>query len=464
MQDFLRKVPLFSDLSEEDFALLGEMVEEKKISAGEILFTEGSPGHEAYVIKEGELEVLKKSADRELLIAVRGPGEVIGEMAMLEEAPRMATVKARTDSILLAIEKEELNELMARSRSALNALVHNVLHRLSDTQDMLQQSEKMAQLGTFTAGIAHELNNPAAAIKRGEAQLIVSLPKLLDAERELAAEEISAEQASQIDKLREMAMQRAEKPPELDALMRNDRLDEIEAWLEANTEIEDAYEIVSGLVNLDLNASELESFAKIFGSAHLPAVLGLLSATYSTFSLMAEMGQGASRISDIVKSLKSYSYLDQAPIQKVDIHRGIEDTLLIFGSRLRQGISLRREYSEGLAPIEVYGGELNQVWTNIIDNAIDALDGKGIITIRSRSEGDWLIVEIEDNGPGIPEEIQKRLFEAFYTTKPIGEGTGLGLNITYNIVVNQHRGDIRVTSKPGKTVFEVWLPVTFEGE
>lgn len=464
MQDFLRKVPLFSDLSEEDFALLGEMVEEKKISAGEILFTEGSPGHEAYVIKEGELEVLKKSADRELLIAVRGPGEVIGEMAMLEEAPRMATVKARTDSILLAIEKEELNELMERSRSALNALVHNVLHRLSDTQDMLQQSEKMAQLGTFTAGIAHELNNPAAAIKRGEAQLIVSLPKLLDAERELAAEEISAEQASQIDKLREMAMQRAEKPPELDALMRNDRLDEIEAWLEANTEIEDAYEIVSGLVNLDLNASELESFAKTFGSAHLPAVLGLLSATYSTFSLMAEMGQGASRISDIVKSLKSYSYLDQAPIQKVDIHRGIEDTLLIFGSRLRQGISLRREYSEGLAPIEVYGGELNQVWTNIIDNAIDALDGKGIITIRSRSEGDWLIVEIEDNGPGIPEEIQKRLFEAFYTTKPIGEGTGLGLNITYNIVVNQHRGDIRVTSKPGKTVFEVWLPVTFEGE
>jgi signal transduction histidine kinase len=459
---FLKKVPLFENLTDSDFDLLCAMVEEVEVAAGKTLFVEGSKGHEAFVIEEGQMEVIKKSGEREILLAVRGPGEVIGEMAMLEEAPRMATVKARTDTRLLAIEKEELDELMHRSRSALEALVHNVIQRLRDTQNMLQQSEKMAQLGTFTAGIAHELNNPAAAITRGDAQIAVTLPKLLEAERELATHELNPEQLEEMRKLRELALERAEKPPELDALLRSDRLDEIEGWLENNTDKENAYEIVSYLVDLDIDVDHLKEMAKIFTRLHVTAVLDVLASTYSVYNVVAEMDQGAARIADIVKSLKSYSYLDQAPVQQVDVHKGIEDTLLIFGSRLRRGISVRREYGENLPPIDIHGGELNQVWTNIIDNSIDALEGKGEIIIRSRYEGKWVIVEIEDNGPGIPIEIQNRIFEAFFTTKPIGEGTGLGLNISYNIIVNQHLGDIRLVSEPGKTVFEVWLPLRIQ--
>jgi len=460
--EFLKKVPLFENLSDSDFALLCEMVEDITVAAGDYLFHEGSQGHEAFVIEEGQMEVIKQSGEREVLLAVRGPGEVIGEMAMLEKAPRSASVKARTDSRLLAIEKEELDELMHRSRSALEALVHGVIHRLRDTQSLLQQSEKMAQLGTFTAGIAHELNNPAAAITRGDAQIAITLPILLEAERELATHSLNPEQLEKISRLRQLAVERAEKAPELDALLRSDRSEEVEDWLATNSDKQDAYKIVSYLVDLDVDVAQLEEMAEIFTKKHISAALDVFSSLYSVYTVVAEMDQGATRISDIVKSLKSYSYLDQAPVQQVDVHKGIEDTLLIFGSRLRRGVSVRREYGENLPQIEIHGGELNQVWTNIIDNSIDALEGKGEIIIRSRYEGKWVIVEIEDNGPGIPKEIQNRIFEAFFTTKPIGEGTGLGLNISYNIVVNQHRGDIRMYSEPGKTVFAVWLPLRIQ--
>ncbi|MDX1415234.1 MAG: ATP-binding protein, partial [Candidatus Promineifilaceae bacterium] len=162
-----------------------------------------------------------------------------------------------------------------------------------------------------------------------------------------------------------------------------------------------------------------------------------------------------------VKALKSYAYLDQAPIQPVDIHEGLNDTLIILRHKLKQGIEVKRVYDPDLPTIEAYGSELNQVWTNIIDNAIDALDGQGTITLRTRREQDWVVVEIQDTGPGIPDKIRNRIFDAFFTTKPPGKGTGLGLNISYNIVAYKHRGDIRVYSQPGYTCFQIWLPLDF---
>ena len=178
-------------------------------------------------------------------------------------------------------------------------------------------------------------------------------------------------------------------------------------------------------------------------------------------NLLAEIGTGVGRISQIVKALKTYSYLDQAPVQAVDVREGLEDTLLILRSKL-EGISVRREYAPDLPRIQGYGSELNQVWTNLIDNAAYAVDGKGEIVLRTRREGDSVIVEVQDNGPGIPAEIKDRIFDPFFTTKPVGQGTGLGLDISYNIVVNKHRGDIQVSSEPGRTVFEVRLPLNFE--
>lgn len=454
----LKKIPLFAGLSEEDFQRLCDMSREFNLPAGNMLFEEGQAGAEAYVIESGEVEIIKLSMDREVLLAVRGPGEVIGEVALLDEAPRMASVRARTDSALIAIKKESFDELLHSSPTALNATFRTTLARLRETQSGLQQVEKMAQLGTLTAGVAHELNNPAAAIQRGEEQLHTALQDLRTAETALDEAVLSPEQRAQAIKLEKEAIDQAASPPVLDVLARADRTEEIERWLSENN-AQTTTSRASTLVDLDYNITKLINISKVFYPEQIPLLLNWLAATYSVHSLLAEIGQGARRISAIVKALKSYSYLDQAPIQAVNLKSGIEDTLLILGNKLRGGITVKRDYTKELPSIQGFGSELNQVWTNLLDNAINALNGKGEIKIQTRREGDWAIVAIEDNGPGIPKEIQSRVFDAFFTTKPPGKGTGLGLNISYNIVVYKHRGDISLFSEPGRTRFEVWLPI-----
>jgi signal transduction histidine kinase len=454
----LKKTPLFVGLSEEDFQHLCDMSKEIRLSAGEMLFQEGQPGSEAYIIETGEVEIIKASQDREALLAVRGPGEVIGEVALLDEAPRMASVRARSNTTLIAIKKESFDKLLHSSPTALNATFRTTLARLRETQAGLQQVEKMAQLGTLTAGVAHELNNPAAAIQRGEQQLHDALQKLSSAKDVLNEAKFSLEQLRLAQKLEKEAVQKASSPPVLDTLARADRSEEIELWLRGHN-LETSLENAPALVDLDYQNHELNEISKTFNAIQASALLNWLATTYNAHNLLAEIGQGARRISAIVKALKSYSYLDQAPMQAVDIKAGIEDTLLILGSKLRGGITVKRDYDEKLPLVQAYGSELNQVWTNLIDNAIDALNEKGEIRIQTKREANWAIVTIEDNGPGIPKEIQSRVFDAFFTTKPPGHGTGLGLNISYNIVVYKHHGDINLISEPGRTRFEVWLPI-----
>ena len=457
MEDFLKKVPLFADLPDSDIELLCQEASEVRLAAGETLFEEGAPGDQAYVIQEGQLEVLKESSGRGVLLAVREPGEVIGEMALLEETARMASVRARTDSVLIAITKEQLDHLLSTSVSAANAMFYNLLGRWRATEAMLRQSEKMAQLGTLTAGVAHELNNPAAAVKRGADQLLTAVERLGQSQSGLSGM-LTEEQKGALQGLSERAKQRGVGAPLLNAIARSDREYEVETWLE-DRGVEDAWELAPALVDLSYDDPDLDKLVQEFGSDRLADVVGWLSASHSVDSLVNEIGQGAGRISDIVKALKSYSYLDQAPVQAVDIHEGLDNTLLILRNKLEAGIDVRREYAPDLPKIQAYGSELNQVWTNLIDNAADALEGQGEITIRTRLDSERVVVEIEDNGPGIPEEIQPRIFDSFFTTKPPGKGTGLGLDISYNIVVQKHRGDVKLFSEPGKTRFEVWLPL-----
>ena len=461
MFDFLKKMPLFADLSKEDLLRLCQDVDELHLSKGDELVAEGSTGDQAYVIKEGQLEVLKVSSGRAVLLAVRQPGEVIGEMALLEEAPRMASVRARTNSVVLAIHKKQLDELLHTSRSAAHAMFRVMLSRLRETEATVRQSEKMAQLGTLTAGVAHELNNPAAAVKRGADQSHAAITRLEEAQTQLGRLDLNEAQQQALEDRAQRAQDQATRPQELDALARSDREYELETWLE-DRDVADAWELAPTMVNLDYDDAQLAALARDFDPDQLPVVIGWLSATYAVHNLLTEVGQGAGRISDIVKALKTYSYLDQAPVQSVDVHEGMDNTLIILRSKLSNGISVRREYAPDLPKIQAYGSELNQVWTNILDNAADALDGQGQITIRTRQDGDSVVVEIEDDGPGIPAEIQSRIFDSFFTTKPPGQGTGLGLDISYNIVVYKHRGDIKLHSKPGQTRFEVWLPVNFE--
>jgi signal transduction histidine kinase len=258
--------------------------------------------------------------------------------------------------------------------------------------------------------------------------------------------------------LEELARFRATQPVDLDVLARSDLEAELETWLDDHS-INNGWEFTPTLVNLGYNVNELDTLAENFAETQLQAVIAWLNGSYTIYSLLEEMGQGAGRIAEIVKALKSYTYMDQAPIQAVDVHEGLDDTLVMLRSKLKGGINVQRDYAADLPPIQAYGSELNQVWTNIIDNATAAMQGQGEIILRTGREGKWVVVEIEDNGPGIPAEIQPKIFDPFFTTKPPGEGTGLGLNISHNIIVQKHQGQISVSSQPGRTCFQIKLPL-----
>lgn len=464
MREFLRQVPLFADLPDDDLNQLFELAEVVELPAGADLFAEGDAGDRAYIVKTGEVEVIKTSGKRSVLLAVRQAGTVLGEIALLEDVARTATVRARTDASFYVISKEQFEHLLNTSPTASRVLLSTVLSRWRTTDAALRQSEKMAQLGTLMAGVAHELNNPAAAVKRGAGQLAEVLEEYQEAQARIALLGLSPGQSAQLQRLLADAAEKASKPaPSLDALVRSDREYELEQWLDER-EVDDAWELAPTLVNLGSTQDDLAAFTEQFAPEQLPAVVAALGATHSAHSLVAEIGQGAARLSDIVKALKSYSYLDQAPTQEVDIHEGLSDTLLILRSKL-SGIRLVEEYDPDLPTIEGYGSELNQVWTNLLDNAADALEETPdpVITIRTSHAEGWVRVEIEDNGPGIPKDVIERIFDPFFTTKPPGKGTGLGLDISYNIVVTKHGGDLTVHSHPGRTVFCTLLPQEPDG-
>lgn len=461
MERFLRNVPLFADLPEEDLGRLSQSVEQISLHEGEVLFEQGDAGNRAYVIREGEIDILKEAEGREVLLAVRKRGEVIGEMSLLHEAPRSATARAKGDAELVAIRFHDFENLLDTSPSATRAMLHTITSRFKSTEKMLRQSEKMAQLGTLTAGVAHELNNPSSAVQRGAEQVKLALSEFQAANQELAGLELSDAQLGRIQELGEDLKARAKQPPDLDALTRSDREAEMEEFLEG-IGIEDTWELAPSFINLGFESDELAGLAAEFSAAEFNRIAKWMGATYGIYNLLEEVEQGAKQISQIVKALKTYAFLDQAPVQLIDVHEGLDNTLILLRSKLKEGVTVERDYADDLPRIQAYGSELNQVWTNLLDNAVDALEGEGEVRIRTRQQGDWVVVEIEDNGPGIPAEIQGRIFDPFFTTKGPGKGTGLGLDISYNIVVQRHHGDIRFTSRPGRTCFEVWLPVDLE--
>jgi signal transduction histidine kinase/predicted CoA-binding protein len=458
--NFLKKVPLFADLPEDDLERLCAKVTEEHIAAGEILITEGEIGENAYVIMSGEIEILKESGGRTVLLAVRHAGEVIGEMSLLDQTPRFASGVAKTECELLVISHESLENLLDTSPSAARVILSTITNRLRNTELVLRQSEKMAQLGTLTAGIAHELNNPASAVQRGSEHLSSSIEDIQQIYQQFHALHFSNKQWVRASELQELTKQRASLPVDLDSLGRSDREEEIEDWLGKNG-IENAWDYAPSLVSLGYQFSDLEELKRDFPEESLNVVVRFLCTIFSISSLLEEVDQGTSRIGEIIKSLKSYVYLDQASVQSIDLHEGLDNTLVMLRSKLKTGIVLDRHYAENLPRIQGYGSELNQVWTNIIDNAVDAMEGKGSITITTRLKGNWVLVDIANSGPAIPEDIQDKLFTPFFTTKPLGKGTGLGLNISFNII-QKHKGEIKVFSRPGKTSFSVRLPVNFE--
>lgn len=453
--DSLRRLSLFAGLPDSDLNWLAERAEPLSIEAGSNLIEEGQPGDAAYIVLDGEFEVIKKSGHQNIVIAVREGGEVFGEMALIDRSPRTATVRAVRRSDVLKIGGDMFQQLLAHSPSASLSILQTVSQRLRQNDALLRQNEKMAALGTLAAGLAHELNNPAAAVRRSADQLRSALDNWTSAMLEVQRLSLGQDHMQLIDGLKARVASSQGLAP-IDPLERGDREYEMQSWLEGRG-LPDAWQLAPALVSGGWTPTTLSKLETDFPPLVVAPIIRWMAAGLLVYSLLDELDLGATRVSEIVKAVKAYSYLDQAPVQEVDIHEGLENTLIILRSKLA-GIQIIREYASNLPRIEAYGSELNQVWTNILDNAAYALEGHGSIRLHTFAAEGQVCVEIQDNGPGIPPEVQQRIFEPFFTTKPPGIGTGLGLHIAYSIV-NNHYGRIRVTSEPGSTCFEVSLPI-----
>ncbi len=456
--EFLRRLPLFAGLPEADLEQLYRQAETMTIHPGELLIEEGAPGDALFVLLDGQLQVTKHAGAHDVKVDVRLPGAVIGEMSLIDNTPRSASVRGLTESHLLKVSKDTFERTLATSPAAALATLHTVVARLRQNEALLHEKEKMAGLGTLAAGLAHELNNPAAAVRRAAAQLRELLEKWQRVMSALDSLELNEHQREHVDELRLDMARRAASPTDLDPLARSDREGEVESWLAAHG-VPEPWELAPTLVGFGWQVADLDHLAEDFDEQPLSIIAQSLSLGSAVFALLAEVATGSERISEIVKAVKSYSYLDRAPVQEVDVREGLDNTVVILRHKLNKtSIRVTRDYAPDLPRIEAFAGELNQVWTNILDNAIDALGQTGEITIHTYQAEDQVVVELGDNGPGIPPEIQSRVFEPFFTTKPPGVGTGLGLNIAYN-VINKHYGEIRLKSKPGETCFQVRLPV-----
>jgi signal transduction histidine kinase len=343
------------------------------------------------------------------------------------------------------------------------AVLHWVMARLTQNESLLHQQEKMAALGTMSAGLAHELNNPSAAAQRSASQLKETQSKWLTLTHQIERVALQENQTDWLDDFIQEASRRFEAPLKLDALEKIDLVDQLQTWLESSG-VESAWELAPTMVNFGWNSESLEKLKNSLSRSLFSLAIQWLGAGCLMMGLLSEVLHTTDRISQIVRAVKSYTYLDQAPLLEVDVHEGLENTLVILQHKLKKGVAVKREYSPGLPRIEAYASELNQVWTNIIDNAVDALNGKGEIKIKTYEEDQRVVVEITDNGPGIPEEIRSRIFEPFFTTKAPGHGTGLGLHISHDIIANRHHGQLLVESKPGETKFKVILPKQIKGE
>jgi signal transduction histidine kinase len=363
--------------------------------------------------------------------------------------------RAEIESRALKFSASQFPELIQKMPELTKRLVGLMSDRIREATRLEQQRDRLASLGKLSAGLAHELNNPASAARRAASQLGHMLKKIRDASVELGKRVLTPAQKLEIEKLESSFTQPDVVPP--DALTINDLEDQIDSLLRSHGQ-NDLWQLAAGLARRNIQPEVVESlFAKLDADT-ARAALVRIAASVEIASLLHEIESSTSRISDLVGAIKEYTYMDQSPVQNVDVIKSLETTLTILSHKLKRGVTVQRDYQPIPLLVNSFGSELNQIWTNIIDNAIDAMHGKGELRIRTYRDDDCVVVEIADNGPGIPNEVLPHIFEPFFTTKGVGEGTGLGLD-TVQRIVKKHRGSIQISSKPGNTCFQILLPL-----
>ena len=443
-------------LEDEDLQKLEACGTILKLMPDQILFNEGDTAHCFYVVLDGQIKITRQLGAEEIVVMLHQRGEFTGDLNMLTGG--ISQVTARSVDVSRVIQFEDFKELLRDCPRSINLFVPALAERSKELEIKLRDQDKLAALGKLSAGLAHELNNPAAAGRRAAKQLASAISSLQQNMLSLRGKQFSARHRQLLQEIQQQAVSHQAKECCISPLEQSDREDRLADWLE-EVGVENAWELSPNLVCAGIEQSHLSTLAEEMEQTAFTEALIWLEASLNMNGLVGEVEQSTSRISDLVGAIKSYSYMDRSAIQEVDIHEGLDNTLKILHHKLKYGVKVHREYSEDLPKISVYGSELNQVWTNLIDNAIDGMDGKGELTVRTTLENNCILVEIIDNGAGIPPEIQSRIFEPFYTSKGVGKGSGLGLDISRRIIVQKHQGNLRFDSQPGKTNFQIRLPL-----
>jgi len=451
----LLRVSAFADLPDDQLAWFISQSEELRLKAGDTYFRQGDPADAMFVILEGQLQMRGELGGETIIISIN-PGQVTGVLPFSRMKQFTISARALTDVRVLRFPSSLFPELIQKMPELTQRLVGLMSDRIRETTRMEQQRDRLASLGKLSAGLAHELNNPASAAKRAASQLREILIRIRDASHELGRRDLTAAQKSEIEKMEASFVKHDEPPP--DPLTMADLEDQIDSLLRSHGQ-NDLWQMAADLARKNVKPEALESLFAHLDADTARAALVRIAASLDIATLLNEIESSASRISDLVGAIKEYTYMDQTPVQKVDIVKSLETTLTIMNHKLKHGVVVRREYQKIPLLVNSFGSELNQIWTNLIDNATDAMGGKGELRIKTYREDNCVVVEIDDNGPGIPPEIQSHIFEPFFTTKGVGNGTGLGLD-TVQRIVKKHRGNIQVISKPGETSFQVRLPLS----
>jgi signal transduction histidine kinase len=449
----LRKIQVFSDLPQEDMLWFVSKCVEHRAAVGEIIVREGSTADTMMIVLDGEMRARSEHGNPDGPVFVVRGGEVTGLLPFSRLKIVAVTGRAVLPTHYLTFLESNFQELFHRMPELVRRLVGLLTDRVREVTRTEQQREKLASLGKLSAGLAHELNNPSAAARRSAAALRDCLARLRSAARSTT---IGPDDCARLAQTEE-EIRASLKPAQFkDELARADRQDAIQSWLESHN-VAEAWKLAPQLCDANLSDADLARFAAAAG-ASLSSELTRFATLLEMDRIAEELENSSARISDLIRAIKEYSYMDQGPVQEVDIEHSIENTLTIMHHKLKRGITVTRDYAPGVPKVKASGSELNQVWTNLIDNAADAMNGNGKLAIRVARENDFVLVEIADNGPGIPTDVKSRIFDPFFTTKGVGEGTGLGLDVVNRIIKNV-RGQINVTSVPGDTRFQVRIPI-----